>query len=58
MSTTKTIKERLSEIDDPVRWLGFFATAIEQGNPSASALTLADEAYINDFPPEEKEKKD
>ena len=48
----ETLRRRLSEVDDPARWLGFFSTAIHFGNPITSAISLADASYINDFPEE------
>ena len=46
------LKEHLEIVDDVPRWLNFFGSAIEDGNDVPTAITLADEAYINDFPDE------
>ena len=46
------LKERLETVADIPRWLNFFGAAIEEGNDVPTAITLADEAYINDFPDE------
>lgn len=49
-SSTDLVRHRLSEVDDPARWLGFFSTAIHFQHPVMTAMAIADEAYINDFP--------
>lgn len=54
-SSTAEVQERLANVDDPARWLGFFGVAVQR-QPTAVALALADEAYINDFPEEKKNK--